>query len=664
MTDSEKEKQSPNQSEELADLGGPTAPDVFFTFLGAGVLFVISYLISIFSDWPRAIPPIFSILVFATFLFGSWCCACWNKSYEIDTKTKKKCLLKKWLLCAAKWYAEFGTRLWHFPGLWYVVFLVGLYITGISNLLQYADQSHQIDTHQIDTQIDTTKLLLSGMQNAITVTFLAVITSVLAHTFTSIGKLTRDFKSAVVDSGVAAKKAQSMAEKLKNMSQEIDLLNSTLKIGARSRRTSERIYAISDSAREIERQDESMAPMTQTVLAMCENVEKYHDVALHPLLAPGVEPPMGAKAEDTVAQIAEKLQGNEAPHYAYMSAAIGRYFEGEITERQFPGILLHVTSYAYYIRTVDKIVHALEPWWDRFEFYTLMPRPPLELFRFANSQDIVEWRKFLNSYYKFQSKNRGIWKRYFAYTAKDEDLHNGFVPIIKIGGSVRKGYVLTDKDSWLPRKISSGDEVDKCLPYPAVDPEKKSRIIKENPFHDGIGTLATIFENDLSDGLANLGWRKLVDVLLEYHGLQENASNDDIDERFIYRSVDDCKDLFDIPIKISTRRTNPIKVTRSFKIPADFFAIRDTIRDTKEKKPLSSWRFLIGLDSGLQQDTTDTNIQLAFAPVLDLTTMAHEHSGDINNKAATFVREKLHDIFLDINDTNSKTHNQIINMKE
>jgi hypothetical protein len=69
---------------------------------------------------------------------------------------------------------------------------------------------------------------------------------------------------------------------------------------------------------------------------------------------------------------------------------------------------------------------------------------------------------------------------------------------------------------------------------------------------------------------------------------------------------------------------------------------------------------LIGLDAGLQKKTKDTDIQLAFAPVLDLATMAHENSGDINNKAATFVRKKLQDIFLDINNTNSKTHNQLL----
>lgn len=643
MTDSEKEIQSSNQSEELADLGGPTTPDVFFTFVGALILFAISYIIVIFfKKFPSWIPPSLCILVLAAFLFGSWYFACKNKSCKIDTK--KKWLPKKWLLCT-KWYAEFGTRLWHFPGLWYVVFLVGLYITGVSNLLQYVEQS---------PPIDTTKLWLSGMQNVIIVTFLAVITSVLAHTFSSIGDLTKGINSATYKFGLVVKDAESMIKNVHNIRHEIELLNNTLTTSARTRRTSERIYAILDSARKIDEQNNDMKPMAQTVLAMCENVEKYHDVALHPLLAPGVEPPMGAKAEDTVAQIAEKLQGNEAPHYAYMSAAIGRYFEGEITERQFPGILLHVTSYAYYIRTVDKIVHALEPWWDRFEFYTLMPRSPIELFRFSNSQDIDEWREFLKSYYDFQSKNRGIWKRYFAYAGKGESLDDGLKPFSMIGGNVRKGWVLTDQDSWLPRKIHDY-QVDQYL-Y-GVDPDTKDKIKKENPFHDGIGTLATAFDGNLP---ARLGWRKLVDVLLEYHGLKKEATYEEISKRFIYRSVDDCKDLFITPIKISTRLTNSTKVTRSFKIPVDFFAIRDTECD----EPLSSWRFLIGLNSGLQQDTTDTNIQLAFAPVLDLTTMAHEHSGDINNKAATFVREKLHDIFLNINDTNSKTHNQIINMKE
>ncbi len=492
------------------------------------------------------------------------------------------------------------------------------------------------------------------MQNVIVVTFLAVITSVLAHTFSSIGDLTKNINSAVDNSKSAAKKAESMIEKVQSTSRELGLLNNTIKIVCRSRRTTERISAISDSAREIEKQYGKMEPMTQSILEMCNDVEKYHDVALYPLLAPGVMPPMGRdRTDDTVAQIAGELQGSEAPHYAYMSAAIGRYFEGETTERQFPGVLLNVTSYAYYIRTVDKIVHALEHWWDRFEFYTLMPRSPIELFRFSNSQDINKWLKFLNSYCDFQSNNNGIWKRYFAYAGKGEPLHDGLKPFSIIGGNVRKGWVLTDQDSWLPRKIHDY-QVDQYL-Y-GVDPDTKDEIKKENPFHDGIGTLATALVNELP---ADLGWRKLVDVLLEYHGLQEEASDEDIDKRFIYRSVDNCKDLFGTPIKISTRSTNPNKITRSFKIPVDFFAIRD--RSLGESL---SWRFLIGLDTGLQKKTKDTDIQLAFAPVLDLATMAHDDSGDINNKAATFVRKKLQDIFLNINDTNSKTHNQIINMKE
>jgi hypothetical protein len=394
-----------------------------------------------------------------------------------------------------------------------------------------------------------------------------------------------------------------------------------------------------------------MKPMIQTVLAMCDEVEKYHEVALHPLLAPGVVPPKGDSVEDTVAQIAGELLGEKAPHYAYMSAAIGRYFGGEITERQFPGVLLNVTSYAYYIRTVDKIVHALEPWWKDFEFYTLMPRSPIELFRFSNSQDIDEWLEFLKSYCAFQSNSNGIWKRYFAYNDnKEKYFHDGFKLSQEIAGNIRKGWVLTDQNSWLPRKIHDS-EVERYLQ--GVDPGTSFRIREENPFHDGIGTIATTYDRALP---ADLGWRKLVDVLLEYHGLKEDGQSDEeIDKRFIYRSVNDCRDLFDTPIEVSTRPYNPL-FKRSFKIPVDLFAIRDK----KAGNLPSSWRFLIGLDAGLQKKTKDTDIQLAFAPVLDLATMAHENSGDINNKAATFVRKKLQDIFLDINNTNSKTHNQLL----
>jgi len=643
LNNSEEELRYRHSSDDQTDWEGPKPSDVYST-LAISIVFLGGCLFAVFFFKVRPLLPLaIALLILALFFIGSW-------HFAQRKKSNKPSPRNSWLI----WYTNFGIRLWHFPGLWYIVFLVGIYLAAISALSQF-------DQNVVPgASVNTTDIWLSLIKNIIIAAFLAVLTSVLAHTFTSIGKLTKNLESVTSDSKESAKKVkgildevENMSDEVKNMSKDLYRLNKILQIGVSARRTTERIYVITSSSRDLEIENEDMKPMTRSLLDMCDDVERYHDVALHPLLAPGITPAKGDNETDPVIQIASRLSDpNESPHYAYMSAAIGRYFNSEVTERQFPGILLQVTSFAYYIRTIDRIVQALEPWYDRFEFYTFMPKCPIELFRFSNSQDINEWLEFLLSYCDFQTKNKGMWKRYFAYD--DDGQHNGFIPISEIGERVRQGFVVTEENSWLP-KIIQNSEVNKYFKsddknFTTVDKNEIKRIIEENEFYGKIGTLATKPHASLPKEY----WRKIHEVLLEYHGLVKDESDEDkISKKFIYRSVNDC-DLLNSLIQISSRKGETNISTRSFNIPVDFFAIRDRQLGIES----SSWVFFIGLDSGLQKKSTD--IQLAFAPVLDLVTMAHDKSGNTNNTAAKRVREMLQKVFVKIDETNTKTHSELI----
>ena len=97
--------------------------------------------------------------------------------------------------------AKFGKKLWYFPNLWYVVFLVGLYVT----VTDVAERVIEKPPEPLDVSI-----LLIAARNVVLAAFLAVITSVLAHTF---GKLSES--AGKIDG--ALKKLGAMTNKVKNL---------------------------------------------------------------------------------------------------------------------------------------------------------------------------------------------------------------------------------------------------------------------------------------------------------------------------------------------------------------------------------------------------------------------------------------------------------------
>ncbi len=615
--------------QKLTELEGPTIfPDIFITVLVSILVFAVAYVaINFFNLGDPRIPFGICLLFLTVFLAGSKWCESLKKG---DSQGDRNFFVK--------WYADFGKRLWHFPGLWYVVFLIGCYLAAISLLANYSEQA---------AKGNIAGLILQLFQNIIIAVFLAVLTLVLAHTFSHVGDLTEDVKSVISDSEDSSRTISATAEYVRAMGNDMRLLSTTLLIASHSGKTSERIYKIMEAARQLEGQDGKKAAMTNAITTMCSEVVKYHTLALNPLLPPGILPPADGDVNDPFIDIANKLHGEEeAPRYAYMAAAIGRYFNGEALERQFPGVLLHVTSFAYYIRTIESIVSALSPWRDRFEFYTLMPRSPISLFRFSNSQDIKEWRAFLLSYCKFQTDKCGIWKRYFAYTTTPTNPYE-FSTLEDMRYFVRNGYVVVEKGSWLPRIIRS-DEIDKL--FGGVGSTIQGRFMLENPFHGGVGTLAGTYDGVFNDS----DWQKINKVLLGYHGLPTTATDQEINERFIYRDMTYCEKFFSKHVNICSwphLTNNPIR--RSFKIPVDFFAIR-------EKRSVGGqpeWIFFIGLDGG---SAKNSDVQLSFAPVLDLKAMAHHKAGDENNGAADQIKEMLQEIFINTNENNTTTHIKMV----
>ncbi len=586
-------------------------------------LLILAWILMLFTTIPAIVLAIFCVVTLVFIIFGSL-----SFAHSRFAKTTTIPIFIR--------FAEFGRRLWHFPNLWFVVFLVGTYLAFISSLNDFAE--HRPDVRSVSIYLGWAKDLISAG-------FLAVITSVIANTFNSIGDLGTKLNGTNTEINSTYGKISEVSTQVQKTFASLSVLSRTIQTVATTRQTAERIRAISDSAMELKtnNDDENMA---EALLGMCDQVEKFHLVALHPLLAPGINPPKDGE-DDTVVKISKRIidYKDERPHYAYMSVAIGRYFETETLERQFPGVLLHVTSFAYYIKTIEKIVSSLESWYHRFEFYTVMPKSPINIFRFRNSSDFDEWIGFLEAFHDFHSNNKGVWKRIFAYSKGVDKQSVEFVDCATVAHEIKKGFVVTANNSWIPRKILSAD-LESFIPSSKFTKIDQENIRKVNQFHDGFGTLA---DSSASEHPEQLGWGKLKDVLLGYHGLNIDASDDEIADKFIFRCIDDCLDIFQKDVRISSR---PVKgsdgsektIVRTFQFPSDFFAIRD-----KNKPDLDCWVFFIGFDDSLSNGRK-SDVHLSFSPVLDLASMA---ASGINNDIASAIRSGLNKIFFDINESNT-----------
>jgi len=572
-------------------------------------------------------------------------------------------------------YGTYGEALWSFSNLWFVVLLVGLYSSAISAFTRWVTSG---------AAADVAGILSYAARDFILAGFLAVLTSVISNTFQSIQNAGSNLDVVSDRAGDMIERSQAVTSTLET---QIDRAVKQLRANVGGLRTAKLMNDLGHAAAALHDEDRGPEPLAASVDSMCEDVTSFHEVALVPLLAPSM--PRTDDVAADVAQLpgwmAEPANEGDRPHFAYMSAAIGRYFEAECQERAFPGVLFQVTSFACYVTTIAAIVRAMEPWWGQYEFYTLMPERPIGLFRFSNSTDFREWIDFLDYFQDFQAKDRGIWRRYFAF-AKDpglsvvtrflhgtdtfwRDLQHG--AIVTDATDAQVEYATRRGRGWhSPRRLHEADMVpgeDKILSTAHMSHEDIESAKRENPLQEdlpgmpAVGTLAArltshAFPFDQGNhhwrACADKGWRPLEDVLYEYHGAVEPEERNRAEDRFAYRCMDPVllrDDVFARAIEvIGTGRYGHKPRRRHLKLPRDFFAI---------KRKGGPWVFLIGRDEGGLGGGA-SHAHLALAPVLDLATMGLAASGDTNQRSAKRIQLALDDIFADYDGEHVLRHSE------
>jgi len=411
---------------------------------------------------------------------------------------------------------------------------------------------------------------------------------------------------------------------------------------------------------------------------MLTKMKDLQDVSLLPLLLPGTSPPQ--PAHDTIAEIGETLEKatlDDAclPHFAYMSAALGRDFEAQSSERYFPGVLLNVAGFAYYVKTIQEIAESLEPWPKQFEFYTLMPESPVQVFQFANSTQFSEWQDFLHAYQKSQEQNSRVWKRYFCFRRTAESGEAASKPSShsfheqKVIKPILKGAVVLTgaANSWLPKEVKR-NEVSNYVP---AEPADKVPFKEINEFPENTDSGSLVYSRTLSGAF----WRPLREILLEYHGLPPKADEAAITAKsnLIFRLMDDdLIALMQKPVAIQSRpdagKTD--RRTEKLRIPYDLFAIKDVSQ--------SKWIFVIGRASnmfgqnrietdrppypGFTTQGSESHSMFAFSPVIDLNTL--ERDNGVNGKAATQIRKILDLLFAPPGNTGAYTLTQFEKLTE
>ena len=543
--------------------------------------------------------------------------------------------------------------------------------------------------------------------NSIVITaFLAVITSVLSNTFHQTGLLSGKIEEAVRPIDEANNRLNtsndnlkstltlfegtvsnidSARDKLDDMDkslndtlgkseytqssvreslEELKLLQDNIIGASKGLRTAQSLLSIRQAAHNLDKSGLALKPVSGALSKMCDEIDGFHSVSLYPL---HTEPMDSSQTEtEPISDVISGLQydSEDLPHYAYMAASIGRLFYSERIERYFPGTMLNVTTFAYYIRTIAEVVKSLEAWHDKFEFYTFMPKSPADLFRFKNSSDFKEWISFLESYNEFQVKNKGVWKRYFAYRPngvvdinEKEDAKKRYKTLSDIKFDLNGAYVLTTTEDkkepkWTPRKINATN-IEAYLPG-GFTPSGIKEIKDANEFHDEEGSVVTPVLKYNVDFSKEPEWRKLSDVLLEYHGLVAGAVKDEIDKKFVYRSVADITDGLDIKIQSTSYpddKDNTIPSSlRTLKLPTDFFAIKE-----KNFENDGTWVYLIGFDDSLANDKS--SVKIALSPVFDLKKMSK--CTDENKKAAETIRAHLAKVFTE-DKTVCKSHHELL----
>ena len=280
--------------------------------------------------------------------------------------------------------ARFGDKLWGFPNLWFVVFIVGAYVALIG-MWQRCIGEHVSPLEFSELLIATRDLILAA--------FLAVVTSVMTHTFGQISESSYKIDESVRQITDLKRDISSLSEyELPNLLLTLKSVSSISDISGRVTSLTSKAYKITAEMHE------RFGAFSITFNNLSHSMGAFANTCLVPLLPPGVPPP--TKERDTFLELVSTMESNSgvAQHAAFMAAAVSRYLQAEADERQTPGVMLNFTSFAYYARTVQETVQSLSPWPGKFEFYTLMTKSPAEMLQFSNTINFSEWMRFLEIY--------------------------------------------------------------------------------------------------------------------------------------------------------------------------------------------------------------------------------------------------------------------------
>ena len=597
-----------------------------------------------------------------------------------------------------KEFALFGCRLTYFTNFWFLVWIIGLFVAAITSL-EEIHRNFSPDKPSLDAGT-----ILNGAKGIILATFVAVITSVMVDTFHQIKEHENIFNrihDKVVTIGNSISAALSL---ISGALSQLESYKRSLLILAANELFSRRIKSIEVGADKIIKEG-SGASTGEALRRLCKEFLSFSETLLYPLLPPGQTPTVDdvANSDDDIISKTVTTIGDEPsllPHFSFAAATTSRLFLTERLERYFPGVMLNVSTFAYYIRTIQEVVDAFKGYHDKFEFYTFMPQSPVDLFRFKNSAEFDEWLTFLEGYNQFQKDGKGKWKRYFGYK-RDASTLEEYTDWHGIGGAIKNSCICAgykDKD-WLPIGVKSSD-VESYVAH-ITDSWIKTEVLKKYKAHDGVGTFISDerCENcmDTSKGGIN-AWKPISDVLLKYHYVDPDVINDiiasklipnakkkaiqrEIDDKFVYVCVEELNvgsvDIttttengdvtshnpfisdfkYDIEsryfkVKSEDKNEKAKKHRRFVTFPRDFFAIRD-----RNKSGVDAWVYFIGFDDMVADKNIRSSVSVALSQIIDLDVMAHETSESINHQSAGQIRNILQKVFID---ADTKSHAEIL----
>ena len=578
--------------------------------------------------------------------------------------TIQKNIIPKWGLI--KRIAEFGKKIWLLENIWYVVFLVGVFASVIDtvNKIEGDDITRSILSYLFEpyNSLYLTKDLIVAL-------FIALIAAVLAKTFGKFESLSGKIEEARTE---IDNEVKDTVDKSKT---KIDEATSNLKSGLetviRVQKHEIRLLNIEFSSESLQSTNNNYEPFNTTIKNLQNTVSRFDNEVLNPLIIKSEI----IEDKDPIIELSEKIRNYKdeymdcVSHAAYMAATIDSYFDSELEERRFPGVQLNITSFSYYVTTVKKIIESLEPWWNDYEFYTLMPKSPLSVFRFSNSIDIKLWTEFLGFFYDFQKKNITKWIRYFLYEGnpiKYSGIKNKKTKIFYkkyIQDNFKHGFFIKDKDSNFLPKLLTEEEI-KANTNHIINSEERGKAEDENEIHGEKGTLAVLVEKRFSNGN---NFIKFDDCFFEFHQNDKNNS-------LLFREFDDnlngnneeeksiFKMSFEIQMKEIKKKKNDINKeitrTRNFSLPKDIFAILKKPENGKNYT-INDWKFIIGLDEELIENKATDN-KLAFSPVIDLDKLCNNTIKE-NRDLSASIRMCLDKLFKPKGNKGLKNYNEFMN---